>query len=115
ANHPRDLGDRLEIAVGGDRESRLDDVDPELLEDRGDAHLLVEVHRCAGRLLAVPQGRVEDHHAVLVIREIHRPNLLDFQTKHPTTGSVPRGRAGLESRAIHCADEPTTGWARQSW
>jgi hypothetical protein len=97
ADLPRDLGDRLEIAVGGDRKTGLDDIDAELLENHGDADLLVEVHRRAGRLLAVPQGRVEDHHAVLVIREIHRPNLLDFQTKHPATEAGSGGRAGWKA------------------
>ncbi len=57
---PRDLADRGEVAVGGDGEARLDDVDAERLELGGDAQLLLEVHRAARRLLAVAQGRVEN-------------------------------------------------------
>ncbi len=60
-----DLADRLEIALGGDREARLDDVDAHLVEHLGDLQLLVQRHRGAGRLLAVAQGRVEDQDAVL--------------------------------------------------
>ena len=58
--------DRLEIAVGGDREAGLDDVDAHLVEEFGDLHLLGERHRRAGRLLAVAQGGVENDDAVLL-------------------------------------------------
>ncbi len=51
-----DLGDGLEVAVGGDREAGLDDVDAHLVEELGDLDLLVERHRRAGRLLAVAQA-----------------------------------------------------------
>ena len=37
---------------------------PEAGELVGDLELLADVERDAGRLLAVPQGRVEDHHVV---------------------------------------------------
>ncbi len=63
-----DLGDTahgLEVAVGGDREAGLDDVDPHLLEDPGQLQLLVERHGGAGRLLAVAHGGVEDDDAIL--------------------------------------------------
>ena len=60
-----DLRDGLEIAVGGDRKARLDDVDAHLVEELGDLDLLVERHRGAGRLLAVAQGGVEDDDAFL--------------------------------------------------
>jgi hypothetical protein len=53
------LGHRLEVSFRGDRETRFDDVDPERLELRRDAQLLLEVHRAARRLLAVAQGGVE--------------------------------------------------------
>ena len=56
--------DRLEVAVARDREAGLDDVDTEARELLGDLELLADVERDAGRLLAVPQGRVEDHHRV---------------------------------------------------
>ena len=56
--------DRLEVAVGRDREPGLDDVDAEARELLGDLELLGDVERDAGRLLAVSQGRVEDHHLV---------------------------------------------------
>ena len=52
--------DRLEVAVGRDREAGLDHVDAEARELLGDLELLGDVERDAGRLLAVSQGRVED-------------------------------------------------------
>ena len=61
------LGDRLdgfEVTVAGDREAGLDDVDPEARELVGDLELLADVQRDAGRLLAVPEGRVEDQDLV---------------------------------------------------
>ncbi len=67
--------DRLEIALGGDREARLDDVDAHLVEQLGDLELLVVGHRGAGRLLAVAQRRVEDHDAVLLGSVGHCPDL----------------------------------------
>ena len=62
---PGDLADRLEIALRGDREARLDDVDAHLVEELGDLELLLEGHGGAGALLAVAQGGVEDQDAVL--------------------------------------------------
>ena len=59
-----DLVDGLEIAVRRDREAGLDHVDAHGLEDLGDAELLVDGHRAAGRLLAVAQGGVEDDDAL---------------------------------------------------
>ncbi len=56
----RDRLDRLEVALGRDREPGLDDVDAEARELFGDLELLGDVERDSGRLLAVPQGRVED-------------------------------------------------------
>ncbi len=57
------LGDRLdglEVTVGRDREPGLDDVDAQARELVRDLELLGDVERDAGRLLAVPQRRVED-------------------------------------------------------
>ena len=62
-----DLRHRLEVAVGGDREAGLDDVDAHLVEELGDLELLFERHRRAGRLLAVAERGVEDDDAVLVL------------------------------------------------
>ena len=62
-----DLGDALngfEVAVRGDREAGLDDVDPHLLEDLGQLQLFVQRHGGAGRLLPVAHGGVEDDDAV---------------------------------------------------
>jgi hypothetical protein len=56
--------DRLEVALRGDREPGLDHVDAHGLQDLGDAELLVDGHRAAGRLLPVAQGGVEDDDAV---------------------------------------------------
>ena len=58
----RDRLDGLEVALARDREPGLDHVDPEARELLGDLELLAHVERDAGRLLAVPQGRVEDQH-----------------------------------------------------
>ena len=63
------IGPRTALAIAStaskspwrrDREPGLDDVDPEARELLGDLELLADVERDAGRLLAVPQGRVED-------------------------------------------------------
>src|SRR2546430_13653782 len=43
---------------------RSDHVDPETSELVRDLELLAHVERDAGRLLAVPQGRVEDLHVI---------------------------------------------------
>ena len=59
-----DLLHAVEIALAGDREAGLDDVDAHLVEQLGDLELLVEGHGGAGALLAVAQGRVEDDDAV---------------------------------------------------
>ena len=56
--------DRLEVAVAGDREAGLDDVDTQTRELFGDLELLDDVERDAGRLLAVPQRRVEDEYLI---------------------------------------------------
>src|SRR5690606_35060698 len=55
-----DAAHRLEVAVGGGGEARLDDVDPHALELARDAHLLVAGHRGARALFAVAQGGIED-------------------------------------------------------
>jgi hypothetical protein len=60
----RHLGHRLEVALRRRREACLDDVDAELLELTRHHHLFLDVHRGAGRLLAVPKRGVEDLHAL---------------------------------------------------
>ena len=55
-----DLGDGLEVAIRGDREARLDDVDPHGVEEVGDLQLLLEGHGGAGALLAIAQGCIEN-------------------------------------------------------
>ena len=59
-----DLGDGVEVALGGDREAGLDDVDAHGVEEVGDLQLLLEGHGGAGALLAVAQRGVEDEDAV---------------------------------------------------
>ena len=54
----------LEVAVAGDREAGLDDVDTEARELLRDLELLAHVQRDAGRLLAVAQGGIEDLHVI---------------------------------------------------
>ena len=55
---------RLEVAVRGDGEARLDDVDAHGVEAVGDLELLLERHGRAGALLAVAQRGVEDPHPI---------------------------------------------------
>jgi hypothetical protein len=59
-----DGGDGLEIAVRGNGEPRLDDVDAHAVEALGDLELLLESHGRAGALLAVAQRGVENDDAV---------------------------------------------------
>src|SRR6266536_6270601 len=59
-DHARDGPHAFELARRGDREARLDHVDPEALDLRGHLRLLVGAQRDARRLLAVAQGRVEN-------------------------------------------------------
>ena len=56
----RDLLHAPEVGLGGRREPGLDDVHPEHLELPGESHLLLDGEAVAGRLLAVPECRVED-------------------------------------------------------
>ena len=55
-----DLPHRVEVAGGGDREARLDDVHAEADERVRDFQFLVDGHARARRLLAIAQRRVED-------------------------------------------------------
>src|SRR5262249_3122187 len=63
---PGDLGDGLEIALRGDREAGLDNVDAHRVEKIGDFELFLKRHSRAGTLLTVAERRVEDHDAVPV-------------------------------------------------
>ena len=56
----RHLAHAFEVSGGGRGEPGLDHVHAETLELLRDLRLLVRLQRDAGRLLAVPQGRVED-------------------------------------------------------
>ena len=58
----RDRLDGVEVAVGRDRETGLDHVDPQAGELLRDLELLGDVEGDARRLLAVSQCRVEDLH-----------------------------------------------------
>ena len=66
AHAGRDLGHRVELAFRRDREAGLQDVHVQPRELLGDLDLLGARERDAGRLLAVPQGRVEDPYGVAV-------------------------------------------------
>ncbi len=65
---PGDFGDGLEIALRGDGEARLDNIDAHRVEQMGDFELGLEGHGRAGALLAVAQRGVEDQNAVFVGR-----------------------------------------------
>ncbi len=56
----RDGRDRLEVALRGDRETGLDDVDAHGVEHLGDLQLVFKIHGRAGRLFAVAERRVEN-------------------------------------------------------
>ena len=55
-----DLVNRFEVARARDRETGLNDVDVHAHELTRDDELLLGVHACAGRLLAIAQGSIED-------------------------------------------------------
>src|SRR5205085_7139866 len=55
----RDSPHRRKVTFGCDRKSGLDDVNTEVLQFLSHPDLFVEIHRAAGRLFAVAQGRVE--------------------------------------------------------
>ena len=59
-----DQAHRLEIALAGDGETRLDDVHTHRIQMPGDLDLLGDVQRGPGRLLAVAQRGVEDSDSV---------------------------------------------------
>ena len=67
-----DFANGFEIAVRGDRKPGLNDIDTHFLEHQGDANLLVQVHRTAGRLFAVAQRGVENSDAVGIVSAILR-------------------------------------------
>jgi hypothetical protein len=52
------------IALRGDGKPGLDNIDAQRLELARQAYLLLQIHRTAGRLLAVTQGCIEDFYAV---------------------------------------------------
>ena len=56
----RDGRDGLEVALGGDRETGLDNVDAHRVENLGHLQLVFKIHRRAGRLFAVAERRVEN-------------------------------------------------------
>ena len=65
----RALGDLVhggEVALRGDREAGLDDVDAHVVEQFGNLELLLMGHGGAGALLAVAQGGVENDDTVLI-------------------------------------------------
>ena len=60
------LGDRLEVAIAGDREAGLDDVDAHVVERLGDLQLFLERHRRARALFAIAQRGVENIDPIFV-------------------------------------------------
>ena len=87
----RDGADAREVVLRGDREPGLEDVHAELVELDGEAHLLRLAHREAGRLLAVPERRVEDRDA--------RPNVALRVHGHATFPMTTGWRNGIFSRS----------------
>lgn len=56
----------LEIAIGGDREPGLDNVDAHIVKRFGNLELFIQCHGGARRLFAVAQRGVEDEDAIFV-------------------------------------------------
>src|SRR5579863_2231647 len=67
--HPREFPahrvDRFEIALGGNRKTGFEDVYPEFDQFARHTQLLGYGHAATGRLFAIPEGRVEDPHAII--------------------------------------------------
>src|SRR5262245_29548856 len=61
----RDGFDGRKVTVGSNRKAGFDDVDSEVLELVSHPDLLCQVHRAAGRLFTVAQGRIKDADSVL--------------------------------------------------
>jgi hypothetical protein len=57
---------RLKVAVGGNWESRLDNVHSQALELVGETPLFREVHAAPGRLLSIPQRGIEYAYVITV-------------------------------------------------
>jgi hypothetical protein len=51
--------DRLKVTLGGNRESRLDDIHAQAVELMGKASLLRGVHAATGRLFSIPQRGIK--------------------------------------------------------
>ena len=102
-----------EVAVRGDREARLDDVDAHGVEQFGDFDLLLVGHRGAGALLAVAQRRVEDDDAVLLgLGGGHRiwSFLIGALSGAVSDRMRPHGRSGVFnplSAQAHAPDRPS--------
>jgi hypothetical protein len=63
--HPAgDFRHGFEIALRGDGEAGLDDIDAQSVQNVGDFQFFFKTHRGAGALLAIAQGGVEDIDAV---------------------------------------------------
>ena len=63
--HPAgDFRHGFEIALRGDGEAGLDDIDAQGVQNVGDFQLFLKTHRGAGALLAIAQCGVEDIHAI---------------------------------------------------
>ena len=59
--------DALEVAFGGNGESRLDHVDTELFERLGDLQFLPQGKALMKRLFAVPKGGVENYNVIGIL------------------------------------------------
>ena len=89
----RDCPHRRKVVGRRRRKTSLDDVDPEPSEGAGDLELLGRRHRCARRLLAVAQRRVEDAYVTLRIGRHRRPPLASRILKTEARPSPGRGMA----------------------
>ena len=63
-NHPGDLLHGIEVALTGDRKTRLDDIHAQARELTGHLQLLAGSHGRTGALLSVPESRVKNQDAI---------------------------------------------------
>ena len=66
-HHLGDFIHRFEVAGRGDGETGLDHVHAHLIENFSHTQLFLEIHRAAGRLFAVAQGRIKDDDTFVLI------------------------------------------------
>ena len=108
AHFTRYTAHRIQVAGRRRREAGLDNVHPQSGKLPGDFDLFARIQRCARRLLAVAQCRIENNDTVL----IHGSSLLLISSRlqgHPMVASHPRGWANIRRGGPPDAARPARG------